>query len=496
MDTQPSLPSKTPGIFRNWLSAFGVIISGGGLFAFLLLLGIDTFSSHGSPYMGLLAYVIAPGFMFLGLGLAILGAWMHRRRLHEAGLAGEAAPAITIDLTRPRDRKVLIGAITTAAVFLLLTAFGSYQTYSYSESVQFCGEACHTPMKPQYVAYKATPHARIECVQCHVGHGAEAYVKAKWNGMHQLIAVATDKYPRPIKSPVPNLRPAQDTCEQCHWPNRYVGRLDKTFQHYLADETNTAFAIRLSLNVAGADPAFGKSGGIHWHINLGNKVEYIATDDKRQVIPWVRYTDQNGKVVEYRSPDFKDDPASHEIRRMDCIDCHNRTSHEFQSPNSSVDMAMATGKIDTSIPWVKSNVVSVLIAPYKTEDEAMQKIGEGLKARYPGNAKIDPVVEVARTIYKRSFFPEMNTDWRSNPNNVGHKEWAGCFRCHDGKHKTADAKVSITAKSCNFCHIILAQGNGEQLEQLNAKGHDFFHIDAVNEEFSCNNCHTGAFPKE
>jgi nitrate/TMAO reductase-like tetraheme cytochrome c subunit len=485
---------KAPGAFHNWISLIGLIISAGGIFAFILLFAIDIFAHDGNPYMGLLAYVVAPFFMLLGAAIAIFGAWLHRKRLRKSGVE-TGPPAFSIDLSRKRDRHVLAGVAVGAILFLLLTAFGSYQTYSYSESVQFCGQACHTPMKPEFVAYQHSPHARIDCVECHVGHGAEAYVKAKINGVHQLIGVITGNYDRPIKTPIPNLRPAQDTCEQCHWPNRYVGRIDKTYEHFLADETNTPFSVRLSLNVGGGDPEHGQAGGIHWHMNLANKVEYIATDPQRQVIPWVRFTDSSGKVTEYRTADFKDDPSQHKIRTMDCMDCHNRPAHNFKTPNEAVDMAMASGKIDPSIPWVKSNVVATLVASYSTEDEALAQIAETLNAKYPGEAKIAPAIAAAQTIFKHNIFPEMKADWRAYPNNIGHKEWSGCFRCHDGNHKSADAR-SIKASDCNSCHTILAQGSGDQLQQLSAKGHSFFHIDAINEEFSCNNCHTGAFPRE
>src|SRR4051812_13311749 len=198
-----------PGRFRNWLSLIGLIIALGGFFAFLLLFAIDLFAHHGNPYMGLLAYVVAPGFMFLGLFLILLGGWLHRRHLRAR--TAEARPAITIDLSRSRDRKILGVVVVSAVVFLMLTSIGSYQTYSYTESVQFCGQTCHTPMKPEFVAYQHSPHAKIDCVECHVGHGAGAYVKAKLNGVHQLIGVITDAYNRPIKTPIKNLRPAQDT---------------------------------------------------------------------------------------------------------------------------------------------------------------------------------------------------------------------------------------------------------------------------------------------
>jgi hypothetical protein len=212
------------------------------------------------------------------------------------------------------------------------------------------------------------------------------------------------------------------------------------------------------------------------------------------MIPWVRFTDPNGKVTEYRAPDFKDDPSQHTIRTMDCLDCHNRPAHQFRSPNDAVDRAMTAGTIDSALPWVKSNVVAVLIQHYSTEAEAMEKISASLHATYSSKPQLPSLVSEIQRIYHDNFFPEMKADWRAYPDNLNHKDFAGCFRCHDGLHKAADGKTSVSAKSCNSCHTILAQGSGQQLTQLNANGHSFFHIDAVNEDFSCNGCHTGAFP--
>ena len=160
------------------------------------------------------------------------------------------------------------------------------------------------------------------------------------------------------------------------------------------------------------------------------------------------------------------------------------------------DSRKANGKIDPAIPWIKSNVVAALIAPYASEDQALEKISSSLRAKYPGTPKIEAAVQAAQEVFQRNIFPEMKADWRAYPNNIGHKDWAGCFRCHDGLHQAADGKTKIQASDCNSCHTILAQGSGEQLDKLNPKGYSFFHIDAVNEDFSCNNCHTGAFPKE
>jgi nitrate/TMAO reductase-like tetraheme cytochrome c subunit len=438
---------------------------------------------------------VAPGFMLLGGASALFGVWLHRRQLRKTGSA--TASALTIDLRRSRDRKILAGAAFGASMFAMMTAIGSYETYRYTESNQFCGQACHTPMKPEYTAYQKSPHARVDCVECHVGHGAGAYVKAKLNGVHQLVGVITGDYHRPIKTPVANMRPAQETCAQCHWPEKNSGRLDKTYHHFLADETNTAFSVRLSLNVGGGDP---HPGGIHWHMNLANKVEYIATDEQRQTIPWVRMTDQSGRRTEYRVAGFNDSPDKHEVRTMDCMDCHNRPAHQFSAPNDAIDDAIddaiLAGQIDRTIPWIKSNMVAVLTAHYLTEDEALQRISSRLKELYSAELRIEPAIAAAQTIFKQNFFPEMKADWRAYPDNIGHKEWSGCFRCHDGRHKSSEGRA-IAASSCNSCHTILAQGGTDaDLQKLDANGHAFFHIDAINEDFSCNNCHTGGFPRE
>jgi hypothetical protein len=403
---------------------------------------------------------------------------------------------MVINLSRARDRRVLGVFVVCGVVFLLLTAIGSNRTYHYTESVQFCGQACHVPMKPEFTTYQQSPHARVECTACHVGEGAEWYIKSKINGVHQLVGVITDNYHRPIRTPLKNMRPAQDICEQCHWPEKHVGNVERTYTHFLADETNTPFSVRLLLKVGGGDGSRGPQGGIHWHMNLANKVEYITTDDRRQEIPWVRFTDSAGKVTEYRTPNFKGDPAKFPVRRMDCMDCHNRPAHQFRPPNDLVDLAMSTGRVDPGLPWVKSNLVALLIQPYATEADALKEIAGRLKTLYAGKPQVDSLVSVAEELFKKNFFPEMKADWRAYPNHLNHKEWAGCFRCHDGKHKTADGKQSVKASDCNSCHTILAQGAGEELEKLNPSGHTFFHLDAPNEDFNCNTCHTGAFPKE
>ncbi|MEI8386275.1 MAG: NapC/NirT family cytochrome c [Verrucomicrobiota bacterium] len=482
-------------LIRNWVSLAGAVIAVGSFFAFLLLFALDMLSEHGNPYMGILAYMVAPGFLFLGIALIVLGFWLHRRQ--ERRVKPDAPPvALTIDLSRPRDRKILWVFIVGSVVFLFMTALGSYQTYQYTESVQFCGRACHVPMDPQFVTSQHSAHARVDCVACHVGSGASAYLKTKISGMRQLYHVAMGDFPRPIRVDSTKLRPARETCEKCHWPEKFTGGFERMYRHYLSDEKNTPFSVRLLLKVGGNNPLHGPPDGIHWHVSTSNKVEFITTDDMQLDIPWVRQTSADGKVTEYRNPDFKGDLSKFPVHTMDCIDCHNRPSHKFHPPNDAVDLSIASGRVDRSIPWVKQKMVAALAAPYATREEAMQKIESSLRADFPDNPKVADVIAETKSIYNANFFPEMKADWRAYPDHIGHKIWEGCFRCHDGKHKTVDGKSSIQGNNCNSCHLILAQGNDEEMNKLNAKGYEFIHVDSEYSDFSCAECHTGAAPKE
>jgi NapC/NirT cytochrome c family, N-terminal region len=481
--------------FRNWISWAGMVLSASALFAFFLLFAIDQFAGHRNPYVGILAYVVAPGFFLAGLALILFGALLQWRRERHA--VRVAAPlTLKIDLSRPRDRKILAIFATASVGFLFVTALGSYQTYQYTESAQFCGQTCHVPMGPEAVTSQHTAHARVECASCHVGPGAAAYFKTKLNGVKQLYHTVRNDFDRPIRITAANPRPAQAICEQCHWPKKYVGNVDRTFQHFLSDEKNTPFAVRLLLNVGGGDPANGPQGGIHFHMNIANKIEYIATDDQLLEIPWVRMTDPRGGVTEYRTAGFKDDPAKHRIHRMDCMDCHSRPAHKMRTPNDAVDLSLMTNRLDSSVPWIKARVVAALVQPYKTNAEAEQGIANALRKDYPDPVQAKPIIEEAQAIYRANFFPAVKTDWRTHPDFIGHKNWNGCFRCHDGKHVTADNQRSIKASGCNSCHLILAQGSGEALQKISADGQEFVHIDAPYSEFSCTDCHTGGLQKE
>ena len=491
MKDEDSPPATEQRLLHNWISFTGVIIALGGVFSFLLLFAFDLVSSNSNPYVGILAYVVAPGFFFLGAMLVVGGGWRTYRRFIREHPEAPRSFKVAIDLSKVKGRRTLLYFAIGAATFLLLSAIGSYQTYHYTESVNFCGQTCHEPMHPQFEAYLHSPHAEVACTECHIGSGVEYYVKAKLNGVRQLYHTFKGDFHRPITMSAKDLRPADETCGDCHSSGRNAGIKEKFYTHFLADETNTFFGLRMRLNVGGAETPGAVAGGIHWHMNLENKVEYIALGDDQEEIPWVRMTNADGEVTEFRGYGFEDDIEGHTVYTMDCLDCHNRPAHQFATPINLVDTAMYAGRIDSSMPWVKSNVVETLTRNYATLDEALMEIAFSLGDTYAEYDGVNKLIDEVAKIYESSFFPTMKADWRAYPDNSGHKDTAGCFRCHDGMHESNDGKT-LSASNCNSCHTILAQGSWAEMENLSNEGHEFFHVDSIYEDFSCADCHNGA----
>lgn len=486
--TEPqSEPKPGLSVIRNWLSLTGLVIMAASLFAFLLLFLVDTLAGSTNPYVGVLTYLVAPTFTTIGLVLTLLGLWLARRNWIK--VRGQPV-SLVIDLAQPRQRRALGFFVAGSVLFLLITAVGSYHSYHFTESVVFCGEACHTVMQPERVTYQHSSHARVSCVQCHIGPGASWFVKSKLSGLYQVYATAFDKYPRPIPTPIKNLRPAQDTCEQCHWPQKFSGDVVRTYRHFLSDPENTEYSVRLLLRVGGGNPQHHHVGGIHWHIY--NHVEYLATDPQRLKIPWVRYTDEQGRRIEYRVKDFTNAVNEAEVRVMDCIDCHNRPSHRYRTPNDAVDLALANGRLDRSLPSVRSNATHWLVQDYATEAEALEKIAAAFRATYPADRRVEQAIQTVQEIYRLNFFPAMKASWKNYPEHVGHKDWPGCFRCHDDQHVSADGQHKITFTDCSICHVILAQGTEADLNKLDAAGQPFRHpLEDYDPAYLCNDCHTG-----
>jgi hypothetical protein len=463
-EEQRQLTIKPPTLLRNYVSFVGAAIAIAAIASGFLLFLMEVTSTGENPYLGILTYIVFPTFLFFGIFLIAVGMILERRRRRKR--APEDILAYPkLDLNDPRSRKAFFVFLLMTFFFVSASAFGSYKAYEYSDSVAFCGKTCHSVMKPEHIAYQAGAHARVRCVDCHVGPGADWYVRSKLSGAYQLYSVTFKKYPRPITSPVHNLRPAPDTCEQCHWPEKFFGAQLKVFNRYAYDEQNSLRQRRMLINVGGGSPTTGLVQGIHWHMNIANEVDYISTDNQRQVIPWVRMKDRDGNVTEYVSrtrPPTAEQMASGNRRKMDCVDCHNRPAHVYLPPDVATDQGFASGRLDASIPYLKRQAVEVLSRPYQTTDEAMLTIENSLnsfyRSYYPDvyskkQAEVKSSIAEIKRIFSTYFFPEMKTDWQTHPNNIGHFYFSGCFRCHDGEHVSNTGKV--ISNNCNICHTML-----------------------------------------
>jgi nitrate/TMAO reductase-like tetraheme cytochrome c subunit len=488
-------------LLRNPISLAGValaIVSLANIFLFVL---IDNIAVKPSPYIGILAYMVSPAFLIVGLLLMLAGTLLERRK-H----APPSAFYPRIDLNDPAQRSAVISFVTFLVVFAVVSAGGSYKAYEFTESVSFCGQLCHTVMSPEYTAYQLSPHARVACAECHVGAGATWFVKSKLSGSRQVFATVFNTYPRPIPTPVHNLRPAQETCEQCHWPKKFYGGQLKVFTHYASDEKNTERQIRMLIKTGGGDPATGAPEGTHWHMNIGNKIDYLATDEKRQTIPYIRVEDLQGRVTEYYAKDSKLSPEQIKVQiakagthHMDCVDCHNRPTHIYVSPDQSVDQSLHARHLDASLPFIKQEAVTVLTATYATTDAAMQGIATGLQVfyekKYPGLAKakqleIRNAVAETQQIFRRTTFPEMKLNWQTHLNNLGHFYSSGCFRCHDGQHVSSDGR--IVSKDCTQCHDMMSQTEGTSTAATLPTA-AFQHPVDIGDltQVNCADCHTG-----
>jgi hypothetical protein len=464
--TTPATPAqKIPSLIQNYVSFIGVVIVFTSLVCILLLFVIDLTRETENPYFGIVTYIILPGFLILGLAITIVGAILERRRRRRSP-SSELTPYPKIDLNEPRQRRIVMIGLVSTFLFVSMSAFGSYKAYHYTESVSFCGEACHSVMNPEFVTFQVAPHAKTRCVDCHVGSGAEWYARSKLAGTRQLVSLIRGSFNRPIPTPVHNLRPADQTCGHCHWAEKFHGAKLRTFNYYAYDEKNSLRQLRMLMNVGGGSPETGIVAGIHWHMNLQNEVTFIAADERRQVIPWIRVKDRQGNVTEYydRSrPLTPEQIANGAKRRMDCVDCHNRPAHRYLPPDQAIDQSFAAGKLDPSLPYLKREAVAALTAQYNTTDEAVNAISSRLDQFYRTNyaevyagknAAVKSAISETQRVFQTYLFPEMKTDWQAHPDNIGHFYFTGCFRCHDGEHVSNTGKV--IRNDCNICHTVLA----------------------------------------
>ncbi len=428
----------------------------------------DSFLHLENPYFGGFIYMVLGPLFILGLILVFIGVFLARGQ--------EEVRLFTLEYLRrqladeggyDRMRKMMFLVILLTGVNLVIVSVIAYSGYHYMESNAFCGEVCHVPMTPEYTAYQNSPHSRVDCVECHIGTGASWFVKSKLSGARQLYAVVADTFSRPIETPVHGLRPARDTCEQCHRPEKFHGDKLVIKDKFLEDENNTRVQTVLLMKIGSAGDLASSSHGIHWHVALENRIEYVAVDRERQVIPEVRLSRGGESPAIYRNADADQliaDAEEMQVREMDCIDCHNRPSHIYLPADQALDAKLLTGEISVELPFIKKQAMAIIGRDYATHEQARESIADELddfyRKQYP-DIYSTRSVELKRSIagvqkaYTENVFPAMKIGWQTYASNIGHTYAQGCFRCHDEEHESEDgATISM---DCETCHTILAE---------------------------------------
>ena len=499
MSADPQAPAprrRFPSTFYNTITLGGTALAAISLGLILFLMALEALSHEHKPYMGIIAFVILPGFLIAGMAMAAFGVLRQQRRRKLGLPSTEKLPRI--DLNDPSQLRAAVLVGSGGVLFLLLTAFGSFKAYEYTDSDQFCGTVCHEVMKPEYTAYQVSPHARVGCVECHIGSGAEWYVRSKLSGAYQLYSVAFNKFSRPIETPIRNLRPSRDTCEKCHWPAHFAGDKMVVHDYYASEEGNDHWRLQLLMRIGGGGGGVAPAHGSHWHMAEDVEIDYVSTDDKREDIPWVKLRRADGTETIFRDTESDFDEttlATQSLRRMDCIDCHNRPTHHYNPPARLVNTALKNGVIAADLPGIKGLLVELMEAEYATEDEALAAIDSGVHAYYAADypevaeARTDDIsaaVAEAQLLFKTNIFPEMKVSWRHFPDHIGHLTTDGCFRCHDGNH-VAESGETIR-HDCNMCHTIVAQEriSGDMVESL--AGVEYQHPEDIGDEWKTTNC--------
>ena len=455
------------GLYRNTISYFGGLIIIISILLILLFLLLSFSLRRPGPYIGIFTYMIFPAFLTLGLLIFLYGLLWESQRRRQIG-AKKVLPYPRLDLNELRQRKIFTIVLAGGSLLAILLSFVGYNAYLFTDSNTFCGRLCHRVMKPEYTAYLNGPHARVTCVACHVGSGVSWYVKSKISGVPQVFATLFHTYSTPIPVPLKNLRPARETCEECHWPEKFYGAQLMQYPYFRYDEKNTPEQISLLIRTGGGTPNLGENAGIHWHMAISNKVYFRATDPGLQYIPWIQIILSDGSAIVYKDKEAKISDQELEklpINFMDCMDCHNRPSHIFYPPETAVDQAMAGGNISPKLPWIKKLALDALVKNYedqKNPGEGIRQFIEGYYTKHLPDvlknqrAQVDQAIDTIFAIYERNVFQTMKVNWTTYPNNIGHRNWPGCFRCHNDRHVSQKGKVLTSA--CPVCHTFPQRG--------------------------------------
>ncbi|MBI2967812.1 MAG: NapC/NirT family cytochrome c [Bacteroidetes bacterium] len=493
-----------PASFFNPISILGGIVALIAWIAFLFLVILTKSLGEYNVYMEIFTYLIVPVFLIVGLLLIAIG-MMIRKRLQRKGIEGLDKKNIFIfNLNEVKTRNSLIIFISVTVIFIISTVVGSYEAFHYTESNEFCGKLCHKVMTPEYSTYQLSPHARVPCVECHIGEGVNWFVKSKISGVRQVFHYISSTFPMPIETPLISLRPAKETCEKCHWPQKFYTHKLNHFKYFLRDSANTEWDLVLKMKIGPSHQSFKTSEGIHWHINPDVEIQYKASEQRDSVF-WVKYSNKKtGTETIFQDEEMiKSDSelAVMQTRTMDCMDCHNRPSHEYRSPYFYINNLFVSGKIPSSVPWLKRVGMIALKPKYSTVDSAVlgikNKILTTYQNKYPEvlrkhKEEIDSAAAVITLAYLENTFPEMKISFREYPRHIGHFESDGCFRCHNGRYKSDKGKE--ISKDCYNCHTIVQQGIKDSTDFCDINSTlDYIHpVDIENDwqEQLCSDCHS------
>jgi len=440
---------------RHPLSLAGIVITTASGVGFLTMLLAALMGLFRNPYAGLVVFVALPAIFVIGLLLIPAGAWLQRKALLKHPSAPPDWPVVDFRRQQVRRTALLVTALTAVNIVIILLA--GYGTLHWMESPSFCGQVCHTPMHPQFVAWQNAPHSSVACTQCHIGEGARALVHYKLAGVRMLVHSMTGNYPRPIPASIVDLRPAIETCGNCHNATLSLGQRSRIIREYGDDEANTETMTELQMQVGGPGQPTPAGRAIHWHADPSVRVEYVATDAERQTIPIVRVTNAQGQTKEFVVEGTKPEVVQNGVTRvMDCTDCHNTAAHRI-SPTAerAVDRAMAAGQINRSLPFVRREGVRLVKGEYADEGAAMTAIDSGVREFYKSQSDVDAeslrqAISSLQGLYRRNVFPSMKVTWGVYRDNIGHTTSDGCFRCHDDSHVARDG--TTISSDCSYCH--------------------------------------------
>jgi hypothetical protein len=284
-------------------------------------------------------------------------------------------------------------------------------------------------------------------------------------GLRQVWGTLTDRFERPIPTPVETLRPSRETCEKCHWPAKFKGNSMKILTHYQSDATSSARVNVLLMKEGGFHVRTNRSRGIHWHVSPDGQVRYVPLDRQRKRIGRIQRYDRGKLTGEWLPRGGKKGDRAERV--MDCVDCHNRPSHVFDATAASaVDREIDEGRLSTKVPWARHVALSVLEgASGIPRARARAVLRERLQAAYRKlhpevkvtSAQLDGLARGLADAYQHNVYPEMKVRFGTYESFLGHggvpEGSRGCFRCHDDEH--LDSKGKALGRDCGRCHDLM-----------------------------------------